>query len=272
MKRLVSLLTGVALLILASVTPIAAADHSERSVLPDWRRYAAPSAESGEAPIIAIVIDDLGHSEREFARVLSLGSGITLAFLPYTERAPEFVRHARQEGFEILMHMPMEPINPSADPGPNALLTDLSEDELKRRLVYNLTRFSGYVGVNNHMGSKFSQHRRAMSLVLAELDSRGLLYLDSVTVSSTIGAHLAEASHMPFASRDVFIDNLVDRSSIERQLNLLEHVAHQSGRAVAIGHPHEETIDALVRWLPQARKRGFKFVPISTIAELECAC
>lgn len=272
MQRLVLLLTLVFLLILESGTPIVASDHSERIDLPDWRRYAALSLESGEAPIIAIVIDDLGHSEQEFARVLSLGVEITLAFLPYTEQGPKFARHARREGFEILVHMPMEPTNSSADPGPNALLIDLSEDELKRRLVHNLTRFSEYVGINNHMGSKFTKHRRSMSLVLAELQSRGLLYLDSVTVSSTVGTYLAKASRMPYASRDIFIDNLVDRSYIERQLSLLERVAQKSGRAVAIGHPHEETIDALVRWLPEARKRGFEFVPISTIAAFECAC
>ncbi len=273
MKLLVSTLTTIILLILlASVTSIAAAGPTKHSDLPDWRRYAALSPESGQAPIIAIVIDDLGHSEREFARVLSLGLGITLAFLPYAERAPELAQQARQEGFEILVHMPMEPSNSSTDPGPNALLTGLSEEELKRRLDHNLTRFSGYVGVNNHMGSKFSQHRRAMSLVLAELNSRGLLYLDSVTVSSTVGARLAEASRMPHASRDIFIDHLVERSYIERQLSLLEHVAHRSGHAVAIGHPHKETIEALMRWLPEARKRGFEFVPISTIAALECSC
>ena len=226
-------------MILAGGLDTALADDSERADLPDWRRYAALSKESGDAPIIAIVIDDLGHSEREFARVLALGEGITLAFLPYTERAPEFARHAREKGFEILVHMPMEPTDSSADPGPNALLTHLSEEELKRRLIHNLSRISGYVGVNNHMGSKFSQHRRAMSLVLAELESRGLLYLDSVTVGSTVGARLAEASRMPYASRDVFLDNLADRSFIEGQLRLLEQVARQSGRAVAIGHPYK---------------------------------
>ena len=175
MKRLISLLAALAIMIVAVGLHGAAADDIGRADLPDWRCYAALSTESGDAPIIAIAIDDLGHSEREFSRVLALGKSITLAILPYTERAPEFAQLAREKGFEILVHMPMEPTDASADPGPNALLTGLSEGELKRRLAHNLSRFTGYVGVNNHMGSKFSQHRRAMSLVLAELESRGLL-------------------------------------------------------------------------------------------------
>ena len=248
------------------------APQISQSELPDWRRYAAPSTESGEVPIIALVIDDLGHNEGEFVRVMALGKGITLAILPYTKRAAEFAQRARQQGFEILVHMPMEPEDSSADPGPNALMTNLSDSELMRRLSDNLARLAGYVGINNHMGSKFSQNRHAMSLVLGELEARGLLYLDSVTINSTIGARLAEESRMPYASRDVFLDNLAEQSFIEDQLRVLEKIARETGRAVAIGHPYDETLAVLKRWLPDARRRGFEFVPISTIAAMECAC
>lgn len=243
-----------------------------QSELPDWRRYSAASAASGRAPMIALVIDDLGHNEKEFVGVMALGEGITLAILPYTNRAAEFAQRARQHGFEILVHMPMEPNDSSADPGPNALLTNLSDNELMRRLSDNLARLTGYVGINNHMGSKFSQNRHVMSLVLGELEARGLLYLDSVTINSTIGARLAEASRIPHASRDVFLDNFAEQSFIENQLRALEKVARDTGRAVAIGHPYDETLAVLKRWLPDARRRGFEFVPISTIAALECAC
>ena len=106
--------------------------------------------------MIALVIDDLGHNEEEFVGVMALGEGITLAILPYTNRAAEYAQRARQHGFEILVHMPMEPNDSSADPGPNALLTNLSDNELMRRLSDNLARLTGYVGINNHMGSKFS--------------------------------------------------------------------------------------------------------------------
>lgn len=240
--------------------------------LPDWRRFAALSKETGTAPIIAIVIDDLGHAERDFPRVMSLGEGITLAFLPYTERVAEFAKRARQKGFEILVHMPMEPTDATVDPGPNALLTGLSDSELMRRLTENLARLEGYVGINNHMGSKFSQDKRAMGLVLDALDARGLLYLDSVTIGSTVGERVATASGMPFAARDVFLDTVADEKFIERQLRILEKVARETGHAVAIGHPYAETMAVLQRWLPEARKRGFEFVPISTVAALECAC
>ena len=77
---------------------------------------------------------------------------------------------------------------------------------------------------------------------------------------------------MPHASRDVFLDNITEQSFIEEQLRALEKVARKNGRAVAIGHPYDETLAVLKLWLPDARRRGFEFVPISTIAALECAC
>ena len=77
---------------------------------------------------------------------------------------------------------------------------------------------------------------------------------------------------MPYASRDVFLDNLAEQGFIEGQLRAVEKVARQTGRAGAIGHPYDETLEVLRRWLPDARKRGVEFVPISTIAALECAC
>ena len=221
--RLAAIITALSIILLA-VGWQDAEGAEAKSQLPDWRRYAALSKESGEAPIIALVIDDLGHSEREFKRVMALGEGITLAFLPYPERAPELAGRARENGFEILAHMPMEPTDKSADPGPNALLTGIGDGELMRRLPHNLARLSGYVGINNHMGSKFSQNGHAMALVLNELEVRGLLYLDSVTIGSTVGARLAEISRMPYASRDVFLDSVAEQSFVEGQLRQLERI------------------------------------------------
>ena len=111
-----------------------------------------------------------------------------------------------------------------------------------------------------------------MTLVLGELEARGLLYLDSVTIGSTVGEPIAAAARMPFASRDVFLDSVAEKGFIEGQLRVVEKVARQTGHAVAIGHPYAETMEVLKRWLPDARERGFEFVPISTVAALECAC
>ena len=73
----------------------------------------------------------------------------------------------------------MQPSLTDVDPGPNALLRGLSEDEIRERIAWSLSQFEGYVGINNHMGSAFSTWDEGMAVVLQELRDRGLFFLDS---------------------------------------------------------------------------------------------
>ena len=125
-----------------------------------------------------------------------------------------------------------------------------------------LDSFDGYVGVNNHMGSRFTADRASMAPVLAELHRRGLLWLDSRTTPNSAGIGLAQELKMPWVGRDVFLDNEETVAAVKAQLAKTEQVAKRQGYAVAIGHPHDATIEALASWLPDVQKRGFVLVPV----------
>ena len=129
-----------------------------------------------------------------------------------------------------------------------------------------LNAFTGYVGINNHMGSKFTTNEKAVSAVMDELEKRGLLFLDSMTSGKSVAWKEAGKHHVPYAVRDVFLDNSRQESDILRQLRLLERRARKRHVAVAIGHPHKATIIALKKWMPEAQKRGIVFVPVSMVA------
>src|SRR5690606_34427058 len=137
----------------------------------------------------------------------------------------------RAHGHELMLHLPMEPEGAVTDPGPNALLLDLPPEELRRRLVVSLNRFDGYVGLNNHMGSRFTADRPAMELVLGEVKARGLLFLDSRTTDRSVGDRVADEMGVPRARRDVFLDNDRDPAAIRRQLALAEERALGNGAA-----------------------------------------
>jgi polysaccharide deacetylase 2 family uncharacterized protein YibQ len=111
-----------------------------------------------------------------------------------------------------------------------------------------------------------------MSAVLGELKSRGLMFLDSKTTLGSAGALVAQTLDLPYAVRDVFIDDSREPDAVAFQLQRLERVSRKKGIAVAIGHPNNVTLDALAAWLPQARARGFAIVPISYVAARGCAC
>lgn len=237
------------------------------SALP-WQRHAVQVAGIGNRPMIAVVIDDLGLNRPNARKVVALPSPLTLAFMTYAEGIEGILARARDAGHELLVHMPMEPSDPRYDPGPNVLRAGMQADELKRRIEWGLRRFDGYVGINNHMGSKFTTSMEGMAVVMETLQRRGLLYLDSVTAGSSVGAGLAERTGVPFAVRDVFIDNDHDNpNAIRRQLAEAERIALRRGYAVAIGHPHRATIEVLTDWLAGLEARGFALVPISAVVQ-----
>lgn len=233
-----------------------------RGGVPAWQRNAVPSRVLPDRPAIVIVIDDMGLDRKRSARVVGLPAPLTLAWLPYAHDLPAQTKTARAAGHELMVHLPMEP-SVKADPGPNALLTSLPADEIRRRLTAALGSFDGYVGVNNHMGSRFTADRALMAPVLAEIQKRGLLWLDSRTTPNSAAGGLAGPLHLPFAGRDVFLDNVETVAAVRTQLARTETVARHQGVAIAIGHPHDATIEALAAWLPEVQKRGFTLVTIS---------
>jgi polysaccharide deacetylase 2 family uncharacterized protein YibQ len=219
------------------------------------------------SPVIAIVIDDLGLNRRQTAAVADLPGPLTLAFIPYADDLDRQTESAHAQGHEIFLHLPMEPLDPGKDPGPNALLESLTPDELALRLRENLDRFSGYVGVNNHMGSRLTQDADAMAIVMAELKRRGLMFLDSMTIGGSVAHLTADEFGVPSAQRDIFLDNEPEVAAILIQLTALEAVADRRGYAIAIGHPYGATVTALAQWIPDALARGYRIVPVSQIIE-----
>ncbi len=256
----------------ASLSPPASpstpeARQAPRALAPAWRRFAATAPVVRGRPMIAVVIDDLGQSAQRMRRTIALKAPLTLAVLPHGRELSALTAEARRAGHELLVHLPMEPEDPSQDPGPEALVSGLDEAELLRRLEHHLSRFGAYVGVNNHMGSRFSSDAAGMATVLAEVGKRGLLYLDSRTTPRTLASALARSLGVPEAERDVFLDNDRVPGGVGQQLAVLEETARRQGFAVAIGHPHPETLEALEGWLAEVAARGFVLVPVSAIVE-----
>lgn len=221
----------------------------------------------GPHPEIAIVIDDVGLDIKDSKRAINLPSYVTLSFMPYATRLREQTQEARDNGHELMLHMPMEPIGHD-DPGPGALLVDLPMEELHQRFQEALASFTGFDGVNNHMGSKFTAYPEGMEMVVGELQQRHLFFLDSRTSSKTVGESVARQHGLPTIARDVFLDDTMNADAIRAQLLQTEHVAKRKGYAVAIGHPHAITMEVLEKWLPEAEAQGFKLVPVHNLVSV----
>jgi polysaccharide deacetylase 2 family uncharacterized protein YibQ len=215
-------------------------------------------------PMIAVVIDDVGLRTDTNMQSVNLPGPMTIAFLPYGDNLQMLADTARKNKHEVMVHMPMQGRD-TANPGPNALTVNLSAEEIRRRLEWGLTRFTGYTGINNHMGSQFTENAAGMEVVIAEMAKRKLVYLDSRTTSKSAARQLAENSQVPYAERDVFLDNHQDGTYVGVQLAEAEVLARRHGSAIAIGHPHPVTLEKILAWSKTLDAKGIDLVPVSKV-------
>jgi len=230
-----------------------------------WIRNAVALPDKTRDVMIAIIIDDMGIDQKRSRAAIDLPAPLTLSFIPYGYHLPELVAASRAAGHEVMLHVPMEPLDAEADPGPNALRTTVPVEENRRRLLWAFSRLEGIVGLNNHMGSKFTTWRAGMEMVMQEVQERGMLFVDSFTNNESVGFLVARERKLPSVARDVFIDHDISRGAISKSLQELERIARRRGYAVGIAHPHDLTREALHSWIIEAQARGVDFVPVSHI-------
>jgi polysaccharide deacetylase 2 family uncharacterized protein YibQ len=220
----------------------------------------------GDGAAVALVIDDLGRSLEDVTRLAALDVPITYAVLPFESRTAEVASELRRLGVEWILHLPMEP-STGADPGPGALRRSMSPRELAGATRAALDAVPGAMGVNNHMGSSLSADRPSMDAVLREIRRRGLYFLDSRTSAESVGYRAARDLEIPAAERQVFLDPDPRAEAVRYQFRRLLAVARERGAAIAIGHPHAETLRVLEEEIPLARARGYRFVPVSYLLD-----
>ncbi|WP_374763905.1 divergent polysaccharide deacetylase family protein [Yunchengibacter salinarum] len=231
---------------------------------PPWRRFQA-FWDGGDRPRVAVVIDDLGLSTRAARRLARMPGPYTLAFLPYADGLPDQTEKLAAAGHELMVHLPMQPKSAAVNPGPHVLRMGQSGADFDRDLRWNLSRFEGFAGVNNHMGSLLTENRGRMDRLMAALKRRGVYFLDSRTTPESRALDSADSLHVPAATRDVFLDNRKDAAYIRGQLAKAEAIAAEHGQAIAIGHPYPVTLKVLNAWRDGLSDRGFVLVPLSQV-------
>jgi polysaccharide deacetylase 2 family uncharacterized protein YibQ len=211
---------------------------------------------------VAIVIDDFGPDVDTARKFLALPIPITFSILPFQRHSKDIAELAHSHNREVILHAPMEPQGyPMVKPGTGGLLISMSSAEVQKRLRDAADSCPYAAGINNHMGSRFTENIGAMGIVLAEMRNRGLYFLDSYTSSRSMAYSVAEKMQVPHLRRDIFLDHVVAEDQIRAQLNQLVRKAKVQGRAIAIGHPHEATLHVLAQEAAMFQKEGIMVVP-----------
>lgn len=232
------------------------------------RVYAKPFDSADKRPRVAIVISGLGLSAAATeSAIQGLPGSVTLAFAPYSARLNEWIRLARAAGHEVLINVPMEPTNyPAYDPGPQTLLTSLNAEGNLDRLLWSLSRGTGYVGVVDFLGSRFTTSRKHMLPVLRAINERGLLYLDSGSSPRSVSAVVASDVNMAWAMATLTLDQRASRTEIDRKFSELEQRAKRDKRAIGIASPYPVSLERVAAWVRQLEARGIAIAPVSALA------
>ncbi|NMR26296.1 MULTISPECIES: divergent polysaccharide deacetylase family protein [Pseudoalteromonas] len=215
---------------------------------------------------IAIVIDDIGNHQRDL-NTLNLPGKISYSILPHTPYSQIFARLASKANKELLLHIPMQALDTSKALGPGALTSDMSKEQLQYTLGNALASLPQVKGVNNHMGSALTQESLPMKWTMEVLKKRNLYFLDSRTTGLSQAQNVANLYGVENVGRHVFLDNILNEQQLQFRFNELKYKADRYNFAIAIAHPHPETIEFLQRMLPELEQQGFELVPLSQLVE-----
>lgn len=221
--------------------------------------------QAGEPARIAILMNGLGLSELATNQAINMLPGnVSLAFSPYGRNLQSWIRLSREAGHEVMLQIPLEPFDyPDNDPGPHTLLTNLPPDENLKRLQWLMARFTGYVGVTNHMGAKFASAQSAFLPVLEEIKSRGLIFLDDGTAARSTAGEIAKDLGLGFSAAQIVIDAAQTPESIDEALKNLETTARENGLAIGVASSYPITIQRISEWSRSLSQKGMVLVPVS---------
>jgi len=198
---------------------------------------------------LAIVIDDFGYRPAEENKVLQMPAAISVAVLPNAPAARQMATKAHQGGHEVLIHLPMAPL--SKQPLEKDTLTpEMSSEEIARILRSAVNNVPYAVGLNNHMGSKMTSSLPGMQKVMQALNQYNFYFLDSMTIGNSQSVPAAQGTHVKVLKRRVFLDDSQDINAVRQQFARAVKLAQRDGYAIAIGHPHPNTVRVLQQMLP----------------------
>lgn len=229
-----------------------------------------PSPEPALTPQkkVAFVIDDLGNNMKGTREILSIEVPLTVAVMPFLPSTKKDAELAYKNGHEVFVHMPMQPLKGKASwLGPGAITTDLSDEEIKSRINRAIDDVPHAIGMNNHMGSKVTQDKRIMRVIMGVLKQRGLIYLDSKTTYKSVAAKVAEEMGVPYAVNQLFLNDAHTVAHITGQMEKVCQRLGQQQSCIVIGHvgpAGKKTASILRQYIPRIQKEA-AFVTISKL-------
>lgn len=213
---------------------------------------------------LIFVFDDAGHNLEQLQYFLDLPFPCTIAVLPKLPNSRETARRIRAAGKELILHQPMQAVNPNIDPGKGAVKPGMNREEIKKIVASNVEEIGPIAGMNNHEGSLITSDKEAMEAVLELCREKNIYFLDSRTSSKSVVPQVAKKLNMNIWERAVFLDNKKDKAYMKKQIIEGLEIASQRGEAIMIGHVFTVDLAILLKEMySDLTQEGYTFSTIS---------
>jgi len=198
---------------------------------------------------LALILDDVGYNLGALKRVLALSVPVAVSVLPDAPHADQAARLAHQAGQVVMLHLPMQPEDPSLQMSDAFLLEGMSADALRATFLRDLAQVPYVEGVNNHMGSKLTQLESPMRQVMRQCRQHGLFFVDSKTSSNSVAASVAASMGLKWASRQIFLDHIMTPEAMALAWQHARACVQKGSRCIVIAHPRAESVAFLEKHL-----------------------
>lgn len=230
--------------------------------------FLIPPAQNGAT--LVFVIDDAGMNAEYTKRYASLPFPLTIAVLPKLLHSKDCAYIVRSSGKELILHQPMQSLNHNLDPGPGKISVDMSFSQISSIINENLAEIGpGVKGLNNHEGSEVTEDVLRIGAVLDVCLENKIYFLDSRTTANTKAPQAALERDMTiFEKSGPYIDNIVSREAMLKEIYKSLEAANKNGSAIVIAHVDKsaEILPKLLEQMyPYLIKAGYRFATPSTL-------
>ena len=214
---------------------------------------------------LIFVFDDGGQNLEHLKKFLELPFPITVAVLPQITHSQEAAQMVRKSGNEVILHQPMQSVNPKINPGPGAITPDMDEEQIKQQLFTNINQIGPIAGMNNHEGSGITADIDKMEIILKATEQAGIYFLDSRTNVETKVPYVAKGLGYTYYERNIFLDNEKTRANALSEIKKGLALANKNGSVIMIGHVWSaDFLPALLKEIyPELVSQGYTFSLVS---------
>ncbi len=239
-------------------------EEAEKDTAADEKKV-VPSSHKGLSGRIAVVVDDCGYDLDPLESLTSLPIDMSFSIIPFKTNSSATLKLIIRNGQLPMLHLPMEPMDASAASENKMVTVTMTKEEVQKFTEEAIASLPGVKGVNNHQGSRATSNTATMGAVLEVLHSRGLFFLDSRTIASSVAYKVARQLDVSTGRNSLFLDNSSNVASIKKQIWAAANIANKYGSVIVICHARPATAQAWVEIYKDVQQAGITFVPVTDL-------